>query len=100
MTSINKIQQYLTKTKQLDSFATSLIIDSYNNHTDIIEEFASVIETGKFPENGITSGDWTAKSLHEALPHLPDYTIYEFLAGLRDYPEEYEKYVAEGAPIL
>ena len=100
MTTIDTIQHYLIETKQLGAFAANSLTDNYKKHADIVEEFASVIKTGSYPEKGVMSGDWTAKSLHEKLPHLPDYTIYEFLAGLRDYPEEYEKYIAEGAPIL
>lgn len=100
MTTIDEIQHYLIDTQKLGAFAANSLLDNYKNHTDIVEEFALVIKSGNYPENGITSGNWTAKSLHEKLPHLPDYTIYEFIAGLRDHPEDYEKFIAEGAPIL
>ena len=100
MTTIEEIQQYLSKTQKLGAFAVSSLLEKYQNHADIVEEFASVIKSGNYPENGATSGGWTAKSLHEKLPHLPDYTVYEFLTGLRDRPEKFEQFIAEGAPIL
>ncbi len=100
MTTVEEIQQYLSETQKLGAFAVNSLLEKYQNHADIVEEFASVIKTGIYPDNGAMSGDWTAKNLHEKLPHLPDYTIYEFLAGLRDHPEEYKQFIAEGAPIL
>ncbi len=94
------IQKYLTETKGLRSFEATMLMKRLEKHADIIDEFRSVIKTNTVPENGIKSGEWTAKSLKNKLPQLEIYTIYEFLAGLRDKPEKYQKYIADGTPYL
>jgi hypothetical protein len=94
------IREYLVVEKHLDPFAAETFVKKFLKHDDILKEFLTVIETGKIPENGVKSGDWDAKALSEKLPHLEVQNVYEFLVGLRDDPENYLVYIAEGAPIL
>ena len=97
---MEKIEDYLMNKRNLDAFSVKMLMESFKRHQDILDEFSKAIESGTYPEDGVKSGEWTAKTLSEKLPHLKDYTIYEFMAGLRDNPEEYAGYIAEGAPYL
>ena len=93
------IRKFLIEEKHLNPFEAEEFINLFLKHDDILKEFIGVIDGGVIPENGVESGEWTAKSLSKKLPHLETYQIYEFLVGLREEPEKYQKYIEEGAPI-
>ena len=94
------IEAYLLNDMKVDVFSAKSLVRLLKKHPDLKDEFIGTIKTGIYPENGVKSGEWTAKALAEKLPHLTVCVIYEFMVGLRDNPSEYEGYIAEGAPIL
>ena len=89
------IEKTLVEQYGMDGFAAITIVKNLNNHDDLMKEFLDVLKNKAYPENGAVSKNWTAKALSEKLPHLPVNIIYEFMAGLRDKPEEYEGYKEE-----
>ena len=93
------IKDYLVKNCGMDQFSAMQFAISFCRHADLMNEFIEYTHTHEF-KDGAKSGEWTAKTLSEKLPHLEAYTIFEFMVGLRETPSRYEKYIAEGAPIL
>jgi hypothetical protein len=89
---MNDIEQYLTKARGMNEFFAKELTKKIEKHDDIVKLFVEFIKTGTY------SGE--AENLHEKLPHLQPEAIFEFLVGLRDEPEKYAKYIAEGAPYL
>ncbi len=96
---MNSIQDYLVEKCGMNEFFAMQLIERLKTHRDIFNEFVDYVRTGEY-KDGAKSGEWTAKKLSEELPHLEPQTIFEFLIGLRDEPETYEKYIADGARYL
>ena len=94
------IEKYLNETARLDPRSKELLLSRLAKHPDIQAEFQNAIQTGAVPENGVASGEWTAQKISGQLPHLKTHIIYEFLVGLRDEPERYNKYISRGAKYL
>jgi hypothetical protein len=94
-----KIRKFLIEVQKINPVAAEDLLDLYKNHPDIYNEVLHYIQTGEYIEDGAKSANYTAKSLSEKLPHLPPQIIFEFMVGLRDKSEAYQKYVDEGAPI-
>jgi hypothetical protein len=99
MSEKGRIRKFLIEEKHLNPFEAERFVNLFLKYSDICEEFLSVVESGKIPENGVESDGWSAKILSEKLPHLEIQNIYEFIVGLREEPEKYEQYIGEGAPI-
>ena len=95
-----KIRKFLIEEQKMSPLGAENLLEKFEKHADIFNEFLSLIETKNFPETGVKSGSYSAKSLSRELPHLPPQVIYEFLVGLRDEPEKFESYIKEGVPIL
>ncbi len=96
---MEEIKKYLVEEKKMNMFFADEYIESLKKHEDIAREFLGFIESGKY-ENEATSGEWTAKTLSEKFPHLEPEVIFEFLVGLRNEPEKYNKYISDGAKYL
>ncbi len=94
----NKIKEALVNDFNI-SERTLTDIEKLKKHNDIYLEFIEFLEKNIY-KDGAKSGVWTAKSLSEELSHLDPIIIFEFLVGLREEPEKYEGYIAEGAMMI
>lgn len=100
MSEKGKIRKFLVEKRHFTPLEAERLANKIMKYDDILQEFLGVVETKKIPEDGVNVGNWTAKTLSEKLQHLELENVYEFLVGLRDEPEKFEKYIAEGAPTL
>ena len=95
----NKIKEALVNDFNISESYAAEYIEKLKKHNDIYLEFIEFLEKNIY-KDGAKSGVWTAKSLSEELSHLDPIIIFEFLVGLREEPEKYEGYIAEGAMMI
>jgi hypothetical protein len=96
-----EIKKYLMEKIGIDSFTARNYVKNLKKFPDIFAEFLEFTKTGEYKAEGaVVSANWTAKALSEELPHLPVHIVYEFMIGLREEPELYQQFIAEGAPVM
>ena len=100
MSSDARIRKFLAESQNMSPLAAEELLNKLKKHEDIYREFLEFIKTEEYPENGVKSGEYTSKILSERLSHFPAQNIYEFMIGLRDNPDQFEKFILEGAPVL
>jgi hypothetical protein len=94
-----KVIRFLVDNNGMNEYFAGKFVNNLKKHEDIYAELCEFAETEEY-KDGAKSGEWTAKALHEKLPNLKPQIIFEILAGLRDKPEDFEKYIAESAIYL
>ena len=89
---MNEIKKYLVEKRGMNEFFAEDLTKKIEKHDDIKKLFNEFIRTGEY------AGD--AKTMHDKLPHLDPEAVFEFLVGLREEPDKYAQYIAEGARYL
>ncbi|MDO4742080.1 MAG: hypothetical protein Q4A79_01765 [Candidatus Saccharibacteria bacterium] len=95
-----KTRKYLIEELKMPLWLIHSSIETLKKHDDLYQEFGNWLDYRLFPEKSIEVNGQTIKTLLELQPKLSVFSAYLFLAGLRDEPDLYNKYLAEGIPVL
>lgn len=92
-----RIERYLREERGVESeVVREMLREKVMKYDDIAEEFGKWLEKRVYEENGVESGGYTAKRIHEMAPQLDGIGVFNFLVTLRDEPEEAKRFIDEG----
>lgn len=89
------IRGYLEKTKLPEELLEKKAA-GYEAHPDIAKEFEHWIQTGEYPEDGVTVENYTAKKLAELSELMDGEGAFTMLIQLRETPEKALRKIARG----
>lgn len=93
------VKAYLQNELKMPPVLVERAFAKLNNHQDILDEFASWIETKSYKENdAICVEGYTAKDIVELAPFLDGLGAFNFLITLRESPDKAKDTIAKGFP--